>query len=227
MPTINIRPHIVFDLIDTNDSITHSANFIVPNRHTYSGTQTALEKFLLYALMSFSNPKNIFEFGTYMGTTTRMFHDNTPDETKITTIDIGNLTDIVISRESSIDDINLIRKVENNGFYQIKGLERITQIISDSTVYDFSQLSGFDFIWIDGGHDLFVVKPDSENSLNIISKKNPHACIAWHDYGSDLYPDLTNYIDDLSNHKTIYFIEDTMIAFHLPNYKPDLKHSLY
>ncbi|NCA21611.1 MAG: class I SAM-dependent methyltransferase, partial [Crocinitomicaceae bacterium] len=194
MAVINVRPHIVFDLIDQNSDEGHSALFRVPNKFTYTGSPTALEKFCIYALMQFTKPLKIFEFGTFMGTTTRMFHDNTSEKVHITTIDIGHVTEQVLERDSSKDAINLIRKVEKNGFHQINGLDRITQIISDSTLYDYSLLSDFDFIWIDGGHDLFVVKPDTENSFKIISRSNKNACIAWHDYGSATYPDLKIYV---------------------------------
>ncbi len=222
-----VRPHVVFDLIDRVDGDFNEMRLVVPNRYTYSGSPTLLEKALIFTLMKYSNPARIFEFGTYMGATTRLFHDNTPNNVEVYTIDIGNLTQEILDRDISSADVELIKKTQSVGSNHIKGLDRITKIISDSTLYDYSKLPDFDFIWIDGGHDLFIVEPDTHNAFQILNKTNPNACIAWHDYGSDLYPDLTCFINDLSNSRDIYYIEGTMVCFAFPNKNIDLPASLY
>lgn len=222
-----VRPHVVFDLIDRVDGDFNEMRLIVPNRYTYSGSPTLLEKSLIFALMKYSNPAHIFEFGTYVGSTTRLFHDNTSNEVEIFTIDIGNLTQETLDRDVSIDGIELINKTQASGANHIKGLDRITKIICDSTLYDYSQLPDFDFIWIDGGHDLCIVEPDTHHAFQILNRTNPNACIAWHDYNSALYPDLTRFINDLSNYRDIYYIEGTMVCFTMPNKKIDLPVSLY
>lgn len=220
-----IRPHVVFNLIDQAEDCFNEMRLIVPNRHTYTGSPTLLEKALIYALMKYANPKRIFEFGTYVGATTRLFHDNSPAQ--IYTIDIGNLTQETLGKAVSHADIELIKKTQATGSNHIKGLDRITRIICDSTHYDYSQLPTFDFIWIDGGHDLFVAKPDTEHAYQILDKTNPNACVAWHDYNSDLYPELTQYINEIANDRDIFYIEGTMVCFALPNQSVDLPATLY
>lgn len=227
MSTKNIRPNVVFDLIDSGSDEFITAKIVIPNRYTYRGSPMALEKLLLFSLMTYTKPKKIFEFGTYMGTTTRLFCDNTPPDTEIWTIDICNDFETVQNvSHISTDVLELIEKSKSHSGIFIQDQPNINKLKSDSTKYNFSALSGFDFIWIDGGHDLDVVKSDTENAFKILSKSNPHAIIAWHDYRSNLYKELTMYIDDLSKRHSIYWIEETMICFSCPNLDPYLKHTI-
>jgi hypothetical protein len=39
--------------------------------------------------------------------------------------------------------------------------------------------------------------------------------VVWHDYGNPQFPELTQYLEELSAQMPIYHIEDTMLAFHL------------
>ena len=220
-----VRPHVVFDMIDRGDS--NSAVFLVPNRLTYCGSPTALEKFLIFSLMKYSQPAKIFEFGTFMGTTTRMFVDNTSGKTEVFTIDIGSNELLNNDRSPNTYDAALIDRVEKLGFPEITKNDRVKQIIADSVMYNFESLADFDFVWIDGGHDLHVVKSDTDNALRILSTSNPRACIAWHDFGNSQHPELTGYIKDLAQNYAVYHIEDTMIAFLFPNLDPMLKRTIY
>ena len=68
-----------------------------------------------------------------------------------------------------------------------------------------------DFLFIDGGHDRFTVESDTENALVLAAAKKP-SCIMWHDYGNAEYPDLTSYLDELSQRLEIFHIEDTMLC---------------
>lgn len=71
----------------------------------------------------------------------------------------------------------------------------------------------FQFIFIDANHELSYVRRDTENSLRMLA--NSPSCIVWHDYKNPDFPELTQYLDDLSEELKIYHIGDTMLAFHL------------
>jgi hypothetical protein len=46
---------------------------------------------------------------------------------------------------------------------------------------------------------------------------NHKGCIAWHDYSNRIYPDLKTYLDELSETRDIFFVEESMVAFYLQN----------
>ena len=68
-----------------------------------------------------------------------------------------------------------------------------------------------DLIFIDGGHTHSIVKNDSEKSFEML---NPNGIILWHDYvpGKRSAKDVVKYINEISNHKTIYKIKNTSLC---------------
>jgi hypothetical protein len=42
-------------------------------------------------------------------------------------------------------------------------------------------------------------------------------CIAWHDHDHAVYPQVKTYLDDLSNTKKVYHIEESGMCFHFQN----------
>ena len=45
----------------------------------------------------------------------------------------------------------------------------------------------------------------------MLTERGP-ACILWHDYRNRDYPDLTEYLESISENQTILHIEDTMLC---------------
>ena len=97
-------------------------------------------------------------------------------------------------------------------FVNTKYEKGITQILCDTMNYDFSDFSSkVQYIFIDANHSKEYVQKDTENSLNMLGY-NSQSCIIWHDYENIMHPDLTEYINKLSNYKTLYHIEETMLV---------------
>jgi len=91
----------------------------------------------------------------------------------------------------------------------------IQRLYSDSNEFDFSDFEGeIDIVYVDGGHDLGTLRSDTENAFKML-RPDSLSCIAWHDYGNPNYPDLTQYLDDLSIEYDIYHVEETWAAFYL------------
>jgi len=58
----------------------------------------------------------------------------------------------------------------------------VKQILQDSMTFDGSEYAGkFQFIFIDGNHEVSYVRKDTENSFKMFSEDK--GCIIWHDYG--------------------------------------------
>jgi hypothetical protein len=79
--------------------------------------------------------------------------------------------------------------------------------------FDFSEWFGtIDMVFVDGGHDVPTAKADTENALKLIRSHKP-AIILWHDYRGPEYPELTDYLDALSEEIPLTHIEDTKLVF--------------
>ena len=180
----------------------------------FSGSLMALENIVILKLINLIDPINIFEFGTYMGETTRLIIENLDYEKnnnrKLWTIDI-NTIDGINFHGNDIDLATNSLKLERN-YLKSKYSNIVNQIYSYSMFFDPSSINEkMDFIFIDANHSLSYVKNDTEKSLEMISNKK--SVIIWHDYENPQFKDLTNYLDLLSqNGFKIYHIEETMLA---------------
>ncbi|MCB2227325.1 MAG: class I SAM-dependent methyltransferase [Desulfarculaceae bacterium] len=110
-------------------------------------------------------PNRIFEFGTHVGRTTRMFAQLTSSDAKITTLDLP--------REMVAHDIG-------SAFYSSAEASKIRQVHSDSMSYNYTPYyDKCDFVWVDACHDFEYVMFDTNEALKMC-KQGGH--IGWHDY---------------------------------------------
>lgn len=129
--------------------------------------------------------KYSLEIGTCKGYGTAIIAKNAEH---VTTVDVHpnrtyNVNPIQINEVPSIDEI---------GMYSF-GFDNITQILTDSSNIPKVLHGMFDFIFIDGSHDLKHVTEDTDFALK---HTIPKGIICWHDYSN--VPDVTNYLDHLN-----------------------------
>jgi predicted O-methyltransferase YrrM len=208
----HIRPYQVLGIAD---EFPEEIRFFMPPAQG-SGSLLSIESLLLIKFMRIIKPKYLFEFGTYKGLTTRLLLANLPVVSgvpgeRIFTLDLPALenvhfqgTDVDLAREA----LGFERKYlgEKN-----KGL--VKQILQDSMAFDGSMYpEKFQFVFIDGNHEVNYVRKDTENSFKMFSKDK--GCIIWHDYGHPEFPELTRYLEDLAEEIQICHVENTKMAFH-------------
>jgi hypothetical protein len=232
---ILIRPHHVFQSFTTRNLADRICKTMIPHPSCFTGGVLTLESMLILTLLKMSHPKNVFEFGTYMGATAAILSLNTDDDTKIYTIDlpisesVGNQTASakeqklrVARADGESDDEFLIKRSTSVGPVILDGMKakeisKVTRLYGDSRAYDYGPYCGsMDFIWIDGGHDYDVVKSDTENALKMLNAGNEMATLAWHDYGNPECPEVTQYLNELSESRSFFSIGSTMLCFCSP-----------
>jgi len=208
----HIRPYQVLRI---EDGFFEEIKFFMPQARGAGSTST-IESILLIKLMRIVDASYIFEFGTYKGLTTRLLLENLPDKNitseRVFTLDLDDLEGVKFQGT----DINLANEVLNykRKYLTSKSKHLVKQIFEDCLTFDERQyLNKFQFIFVDGNHEIDYVKSDTEKSFKMLS--NSPSCIVWHDYGNPEFPELTAYIQNLATTKQIYHIEDTMIAFYL------------
>jgi len=209
----HIRPYQVLRIADR---FSEEVRFFMPQPQGRGSTST-LESILLIKLMRIVDADYVFEFGTYKGLTTRLLLENLPDKSnifdeRIYTLDLPSLDGIEFQGNDmrvAEEAIGFERK-----YLKSKNKHLVSQLLQDCLTLDEQKYKGkFQLIFIDGNHEVSYAKSDTEKAFVMLS--SAPSCLVWHDYGHPEFPELTNYIDGLAKTKTIYHIENTMLAFHL------------
>lgn len=222
-----IRPKILFGEIEAKHK-NSNVSFKVNIPPTAIGGMTLLESSILVSLYKLCRPKDIFEFGTYMGASTLLLAENSEDDVRITTLDIdkaslsGNTaaaTDILHNADDN--DAFLRRSFADSGAIYLDRAapeiqKKVTRLHQDSRAMDIRKMgfvNTFDYIFIDGGHDYETIKTDTANALKMARKDS---VIIWHDYNSQIHGDVTRFINgEHSQHHALFHVEHTMLAFQL------------
>lgn len=195
------------------------------------GSLSLLEKTIIASLASKEKNKKIFEFGTYLGSTTAIMALNSRNECKIYSIDLPKKNNRKKYKKFSYKEFDKIKLkyntliqsendaclqevYENFGTFYIESLKfrmkkKIKLIKNDSFTYDFSKFKkSFDLVFIDGGHNTELVKKDTENAFKITKKGG---IILWHDVSSKIHTDVSSYLKSLN--VKINHINHTFLAY--------------
>lgn len=182
------------------------------------GNVTLLELLVINLLVATCRPRIIFEIGTFDGRTTLNMARNSPDETKIYTIDLPKDETSTATLAVARSDQNLIdTNVTGSRFLQSgdkKITEKITQLYGDTAVFDFAPYTNaIDFIFIDGAHTYEYVMNDSKITETLL--RDGKGVILWHDY-DPLHEGSVRAIEELqASHPSwdIRHIEGTNLAY--------------
>ncbi len=168
------------------------------------------ELIYLSAIIKFINAKNILEIGTFDGKTALNIAVNTPEDAKITTVDLpenwdGKMEIKIPEIFNNVTDSSITGiQFKNNKKYS----KKITSVYFDSAKLEYDKLNTpFDLVFIDGCHYYEYVKADSENAY-----KHTHhnGVIVWHDYG--MIKDISRVVDEFSKKMDIKVIKGTRLA---------------
>ena len=160
-------------------------------------------------------PKNVFEIGTYNGTTTLQIAQNLSDvEHMIYTLDLpDNYTGHGMSEIDTYMFQTTLPNIErkfNKTIYKKTIKPSIQQLIGDSRTFDFSPYYGkINLVFIDGAHDYDTKKSDTENALKMLAD---HGVIIWDNYNDVGCPFTTKYLSELSHELKIYNLKNTQLA---------------
>jgi predicted O-methyltransferase YrrM len=176
------------------------------------GVSPSTEEYVaLCQLLHFSRPEIIFEFGTCVGGSTRVFALNAP-RAKVFSIDLyAPRTDGTIESEA-----NLARIADRDGGSLVRGMPNVFLLRGDSRTYDYSKIPPCDFVFIDGGHDEETARSDSENAFRMLNPRNPRATIAWHDCAPDLPISVDRLTQEFSEARPIFGVLGLTLRFYSP-----------
>ena len=208
---LHIRPYKFFALVDAPPA-RRIVQMQIPPRRAAGGV-TLLETCLLLAASQIVNAHRVFEFGTFLGSTTLNLALNIPSDGQVLTLDLdAKFANQALQHPSDSPLTAVHLGAQALDFIGSSVADKITTLTGNSISFDFSRWKdSIDLVFIDGGHDLATVKSDTENALAIVAK-DKLSCILWHDYRNLDYADLTDYLDKLSEQMVVFHIEDTRLC---------------
>jgi SAM-dependent methyltransferase len=210
----SVRPYQFFSLLD-EPIADRAARVTIPHRRA-AGTLTLLETFVLIAALKIVKANRVFEFGTFMGATTLNIARNLPQGSSVFAFDLDPAEAAIDQHPEDRELTEIHFAAPRLDFEGAPEAEMIQRVFGNSLTFDPARWAkSIDLVFIDGGHDRPTVKADTQSAFAMLRIDKP-ACIAWHDYGNKSYPELTAYLDGLSD---LLHVEDTMIAvkfFNLP-----------
>lgn len=153
---------------------------------------------LLYvaAIAKYLKAKQIFEFGTYMGRTTRQLA-SLGEDVHVTTLNLPPDKDTVSG--------HLLQFFFKNS--PVKN--RINQIFCDSREFDPTPYrQSMDLIFIDADHSYEGVKCDTEKAFEMLA---PGGTVIWHDYAPKS-PGVVQYMREFTQEKPVFRVHKTCLT---------------
>lgn len=140
-----------------------------------------IEQAVLAAIVRFTRPRRILEFGTAQGQTTFALAANSPPASEVFTLDITEWTDYTRKCLRGDDTIGACYR---NSPHASK-VRQLFRVEPDDLPKELSERRGtFDYLHIDGDHTYSGVKIDTLAALDLAA---PDAVFTWHDFYS--FPD--------------------------------------
>lgn len=147
------------------------------------GNVSERELISICRLVRASQPRKLFEFGTFDGRTTINMAVNAAPGAKVYTLDLPR-SDIA-SSAAQIHAHEVVYADKPSSGERFRGTDAessIVQYYGDSGTFDFNPLYGtIDFVFIDASHTFEYVVNDSLQALRMLSPSG--GTIVWHDYG--------------------------------------------
>lgn len=162
-----------------------------------SDARILMELASLAKVMRCLSPKLVFEFGTFIGRTTRLLAINGGDSCKVLTLDLPQ---------------EMVLHKIGESFQRAPEGSRIEQHHGDSRTFDFSPWHArCDFVWVDACHDYEFAVADTVNAFKLCK---PGGWIGWHDYRhSAWWSGVTRCVrEQQAAHPAIRHIRGTTIA---------------
>lgn len=174
---------------------------------------TPLVELAIMALVTQAvQPSRVFEIGTYRGRTALNFALNSPPECQVFTLDLPDtLAEDAARQLVSADKALVENRLPTREYEGSDVAPKITQLLGDSTRFDFSPYHGqMDLVFVDGGHTYDVASSDTRAALQMCKSGG---VILWHDWGNygDYFDVMSAVLDQLSGREVIE-IENTQLA---------------
>jgi hypothetical protein len=169
---------------------------------------------LASAAAAMSAGDEIVEIGTFDGRTTLNLAVNAPAQTKVFTLDLppdaAPKFDLAPGERAYVDKPRSGRRFLDAPPEWADAARRITQLMGDSAVYDWSAHFGrAGLVFVDGSHAHDYVMADSGTAFRLVADKG---VVIWHDYG--VWEGVTRALEEIeaSRHLGLRHVRGTSLV---------------
>jgi len=163
------------------------------------------EQAVLDAVVRFTAPRTIFEFGTATGEGTVLRADAAPEGTTVLTVDVP---DQYLPESGPLRPDMIGREFKSRSEYEHRIIQhRVDLAHFDPTPYR----SAIDLLFVDDGHSYEDVVRDSRLALEMVA---PGGCIIWDDYAPPHHGEIRA-LNELSAQIPLTRIRGTRLVAHL------------
>lgn len=172
----------------------------------------AIDLLSLVLLCRALEPSTIFEIGTFVGYTSLHMALNTPDHTRILTLDLPPASRETTLRTTGTDH-KLIRKDVGPALFERHAAgAKVRRLYGDSATFDFSEWHGaVDLFFVDGAHSYEYVRADTEKAL---ACARPGGVVVWHDYGRLEQSGVTRWLHEFARDHDVRAVPNGSIAYY-------------
>jgi hypothetical protein len=157
------------------------------------GIASSIEELAIMALLTAATqPRVIFEIGTFRGRTALNFALNSPPDAIVYTLDLP-LEERSAVEVGKADSIIMAKSDQGIDYKGKPGSGKISELQGNSLSFDFSPYhAAVDLFLVDGAHHYEAARSDTLNALRCV---RPGGVILWHDFANyGEYNDVTRAI---------------------------------
>jgi predicted O-methyltransferase YrrM len=166
------------------------------------GNVSERELVTICRLVRATNPRELFEFGTFDGRTTLNLAANSPDDAHVYTIDLPRASIGSLAAPIHDHEVRYTDKAESGSRYRGTDVEsQIGQLYGDSGTYDLEPYyDRMDFVFVDGSHTYEYVINDSLHAMRML--RGGQGLIVWHDYSR--WDGVTRALNELQRKESFF-----------------------
>jgi predicted O-methyltransferase YrrM len=206
------------DLFPGIDSRLAAVNLAVVKQLGDDMTLPARELLTLAMICRYTQPRRIFEIGTYTGISTLVLALNSHESVTIHTLDMDPTARASHAPGPDIGTIADIAPYEVGSAYRrFPGRDRIHQLYGNSITFDYCPYHGaMDLIFVDADHSYPFVSQDTNSAFRMV---NSRGLIVWDDYvWREEFPEcagVAQCLHEIERSRPLYRLDGTRLAIYV------------
>lgn len=214
-----IRPLALSEILKMLGDVAADQPVAMPPVSRLAGLGSPAYYYALGAITKAVAARTILEIGTFRGVSAFTFAVNMQPGGQVFTVDLPDDATATPEHELNAQDrghVESSRFRVGEAFIGSSVADRIRQIRADSMTFKAEErATNADLVLVDGGHSRPLITKDTANAFRVLGAEG---VILWDDYFA-LYPDVVEFLDELSAKHRLFGIQGTNLVAYSPKWQ--------